>query len=198
MAKNIHPDYTLGVSREDKEVLLNQRAKVFWFTGLSGSGKSTIADFFERKLHEKKYYTQILDGDNVRHGLNSDLGFSMNDRKENLRRVAEICKLIKNNGTIVISTFISPTNESRAYAKEVIGAEDFVEVYIDTPLEICEARDVKGLYKKARAGEIQDFSGISSPYEAPQNADIVLQTNNKTVEEVVDNLLTFAIPKIKR
>ncbi len=197
MQENIHPDFNLGVPRADKEKLLNQKSKVFWFTGLSGSGKSTIANAFEKKLYEKGYYTQILDGDNVRHGINSDLGFSLADRNENVRRVSNIAQLMCQNGTIVISTFISPTKASRAQAREIIGDEDFIEVFVDTPLEICEKRDIKGLYQKARAGEIKDFSGIDSPYEVPKKADIVLNTYNTSIDEVVDKLLTFAIIQIK-
>lgn len=193
---NIHPDFERIVSKERKEVRLKQKAKVFWFTGLSGSGKSTIAEHFEKKLFAEGFFTQVLDGDNIRSGINGDLGFGMEDRKENIRRISEIAKLYTNSGVISLVSFISPTIEARQKAKEIIGAENFIEVFINTPLEVCEARDVKGLYKKARAGEIPDFSGISSPYEAPENPDVEITTNSLSIDECVDNLYTFARPLI--
>lgn len=193
---NIHPDFERIVSKERKEERLKQKAKVFWFTGLSGSGKSTIAEHFEKKLFSEGFFTQVLDGDNIRSGINGDLGFGMEDRKENIRRISEIAKLYTNTGVISLVSFISPTIEARQKAKDIIGAENFIEVFINTPLEVCEARDVKGLYKKARAGEIPDFSGISSPYEAPSNPDVEITTNSLSIEECVDNLFTFARPLI--
>lgn len=193
---NIHPDFERIVSKETKEERLKQKAKVFWFTGLSGSGKSTIAEHFEKKLFAEGFFTQVLDGDNIRSGINGDLGFGMEDRKENIRRISEIAKLYTNSGVISLVSFISPTIEARQKAKEIIGAENFIEVFINTPLEVCEARDVKGLYKKARAGEIPDFSGISSPYEAPKNPDVEITTNSLSIDECVDNLYTFARPLI--
>lgn len=193
---NIHPDFERIVSKERKEERLKQKAKVFWFTGLSGSGKSTIAEHFEKKLFSEGFFTQVLDGDNIRSGINGDLGFGMEDRKENIRRISEIAKLYTNTGVISLVSFISPTIEARQKAKDIIGAENFIEVFINTPLEVCEARDVKGLYKKARAGEIPDFSGISSPYEAPENPAVEITTNSLSIEECVDNLFTFARPLI--
>jgi len=197
MIENIFPDFDKIISRTEKESRLNQKAKVFWFTGLSGSGKSTLAGFVERKLYQEGFMTQVLDGDNVRSGLNKDLGFSMEDREENIRRISEIAKLYLNSGIVTLVSFISPTQKSRDFAKEIIGAEDFLEVYINTPLEVCEERDVKGLYKKARAGEIKDFSGISSPYEAPQNPAVEIRTASQDVTESVENLYTFALQNIK-
>lgn len=196
MAENIHPNFDRIISKEIKEKKLRQKAKVFWFTGLSGSGKSTIAEHFEKKLFNEGYFTQILDGDNIRTGINKDLGFSLEDRNENIRRISEIAKLYLNSGIITIVSFISPTILSRQQAKDIIGKEDFIEVYINTPLEICEQRDVKGLYKKARAGEIPDFSGISSPYEMPINPNIEITTDQRSVSDSVDNLFTFARPII--
>lgn len=193
---NIHPDFERIISKEQKEKRLKQRATVFWFTGLSGSGKSTIAEHFEKKLFSEGYFTQVLDGDNIRSGINSDLGFSLEDRKENIRRISEIAKLYTNSGIISLVSFISPTVAARANAKKIIGAENFIEVYINTPLEICEARDVKGLYKKARAGEIPDFSGISSPYEAPVNPEIEITTTSQSIDACVDKLYNFAQPLI--
>lgn len=193
---NIHPDFERIVSKESKEERLGQKAKVLWFTGLSGSGKSTIAEHFEKKLFAEGFLTQVLDGDNIRSGINGDLGFSMEDRVENIRRISEIAKLYLNSGIVTLVSFISPTIVSREQAKSIIGEENFIEVYINTPLEVCEARDVKGLYKKARAGEIPDFSGISSPYEAPVNPDVEITTISQSIEECVDNLFTFARPLI--
>lgn len=193
---NIHPDFERIVSKERKEERLKQKAKVFWFTGLSGSGKSTIAEHFENKLFVEGFFTQVLDGDNIRSGINGDLGFNMDDRKENIRRISEIAKLYTNTGIVSLVSFISPTIEARQKAKEIIGEENFIEVFINTPIEVCEDRDVKGLYKKARAGEIPDFSGISSPYEAPIMPDIEITTTSQTIDECVDNLFTFARPLI--
>lgn len=187
--KNIFPIFDQIVGRKEKEQLLNQTAKVIWMTGLSGSGKSTIAIALEKELTQKGFLTQVLDGDNIRTGINNNLGFSDADRTENIRRIAEVSKLFVNCGVITINCFVSPTNAIRNAAKEIIGAENFVEVFIDTPLEICEQRDVKGLYKKARAGEIKDFTGINAPFEVPENAAIVVKTANKTVEESVNTIL---------
>ncbi len=186
--KNIYPIFDRMLPREEKEQKLEQRAKVLWFTGLSGSGKTTLAIQLERHLFEMGYFTQLLDGDNIRTGLNANLGFSEEDRKENIRRIAEVGKLFANCGVIVLACFVSPTEEIRQQAKEIIG-EDFVEVFVDTPLEICEQRDVKGLYQKARAGEIKDFTGISSPFEVPMNPDICIKTDKKTIEKTVQELL---------
>jgi len=196
--KNIFPIFDQIIGRKEKEQLLNQTAKVIWMTGLSGSGKSTIAIALEKELAQKGFLTQVLDGDNIRTGINNNLGFSDADRTENIRRIAEVSKLFVNCGVITINCFVSPTNTIRNAAKEIIGAEDFVEVFIDTPLEICEQRDVKGLYKKARAGEIKDFTGINAPFEVPENAAIVVKTANKTVEESVNTILKDILPLITK
>jgi len=166
------------VSAEDRTKLLGQKGATIWLTGLSGSGKSTVAQQLEKELMAQGHLCYILDGDNVRHGLNRDLGFSMEDRKENIRRIAEVAALMNDAGVIVITSFISPYISDRAAAREVIGDDAFVEVFIDTPLEICEQRDPKGLYKKARTGEIQQFTGISDPYESPQDAELTIETQN--------------------
>lgn len=187
---NIHPTDKI-LQRADKEKLLEQKGIVIWMTGLSGSGKTTIAVSLEQELNKKGLLTQVLDGDNVRTGINSNLGFSDSDRNENIRRIAEIAKLFMNCGVITICCFVSPTREIRANAKSIIGSTDFVEVYINTPLEICEQRDVKGLYAKARKGEIKDFTGIDSPFEAPEHAEIELRTNEMSVEESVEKILTY-------
>ncbi len=185
---NIHPIFDRLVSRSEQERLLNQKGRVLWFTGLSGSGKSTIAEALERDLYNSGYLVKVLDGDNIRSGINKNLGFSLNDRKENIRRIAEVARLFLDSGIIVLCSFVSPTIEIRALAKEIIGVEDFNEIFIDTPLEICEARDVKGLYKKARAGEIKGFTGIDSPFEFPVSPRIVLKTENRSITECVATL----------
>tara|TARA_B100000674_G_scaffold44090_1_gene30587 strand:- start:108057 stop:108620 length:564 start_codon:yes stop_codon:yes gene_type:complete len=185
------------LQRSDKEKLLKQRAKVIWMTGLSGSGKTTIALGFERLLYNKGFLTQVLDGDNIRSGINSNLGFTEEDRAENIRRIAEISKLFVNCGVITINCFVSPTIAIRENAKQIIGEQDFVEVFVNTPLEICEQRDVKGLYKKARAGEIKNFTGIDAPFEAPVNPDIEIKTENKTIEESVQELADKILPLIQ-
>ena len=194
---NVHPIFDRLLSRKDREKRLGQNAKILWLTGLSGSGKSTIAQDLERQLYNQGYFPQVLDGDNIRIGINNNLGFTIEDRTENIRRIAEIAKLYLHSGIITICSFISPTIEIRNFAREIIGAENFVEVFINTPLEICEARDVKGLYKKARAGEIKGFTGIDSPYEAPQNPDIEILTAKLTVEESSQQILDQINPLIK-
>jgi len=180
------------VSTEDRQELLNQKGATVWLTGLSGSGKSTIALQLEKELIERGHLCYVLDGDNVRHGLNRDLGFSMEDRKENIRRIGEVAALMNDAGVIVISSFISPYISDRQSAREVIGDKAFIEVFVDTPIEVCEQRDPKGLYKKARSGEIQQFTGISDPYEAPQNAEITLSTEKQQPAEaaiiIIDDL----------
>ncbi|WP_269469256.1 adenylyl-sulfate kinase [Cupriavidus taiwanensis] len=160
----------LSISRTDRERLNGHKGRVIWFTGLSGSGKSTLANALEVELHSRRMRTYLLDGDNVRRGLNRDLGFSMADRIENIRRIAEVARLMMDAGLVVITALISPFKRERAMARELIGADRFLEVHVCTPLEICEQRDVKGLYKKARAGEISDMTGIDSPYEPPRYA----------------------------
>lgn len=191
--ENIHPIYDQLIARDEQERLLNQRGKVFWFTGLSGSGKSTIAAAFERSLYEKGYFVKVLDGDNVRSGLNRNLGFSIEDRSENIRRIAEVAKLFLDSGIIVLCSFVSPTHQIRNQAKEIIGENDFLEIFVDTPLSVCETRDVKGLYKKARAGEIKGFTGIDSPFEPPKSPALILTTVDSTVEENVLKLFEIVL-----
>lgn len=198
MGNNIHPIFDRLLQREDRENRLGQRSKVLWLTGLSGSGKSTIAQHLERKLYNEGFFTQVLDGDNIRSGMNSNLGFSPEDRTENIRRISEIAKLYLHSGVVTINSFISPTIAIRQMAKDIIGAEDFIEVYINTPLEVCEARDVKGLYKKARKGEIKGFTGIDAPYEAPINPNIEVKTHNMTIDESVDVIYNYLLDIIKQ
>ena len=193
---NIHPIFDRLLQRADREKLLSQKAKVLWLTGLSGSGKSTIAQELERKLYNEGFLCQVLDGDNIRSGINNNLGFSIEDREENIRRIAEISKLYLHTGVVTICSFISPTKVSRDFAKATIGAEDFVEVYINAPLEVCESRDVKGLYEKARAGEIKGFTGIDSPYEAPTDPDVEIKTDECTVAEAAQKIFDNVIAKI--
>lgn len=194
-SENIHP-YSQLLPRESKEQLLQQHGKVLWFTGLSGSGKSTIAKGLEEVLHEKGFFSVVLDGDNVRTGINNNLGFSEDDRKENIRRIAEVAKLFCSNGVITICCFVSPTEEIRAQAKKIIGETDFLEIFINTPLEECEKRDVKGLYAKARKGEIKDFTGINAPFEIPAKPALEVFTKNKSVEESVNLVSAFVFPII--
>ena len=186
---NIYPIFDRMLTRADKEQLLGQRGMMIWFTGLSGSGKSTIAIALERELQRRRLLCRILDGDNIRSGINSNLGFSPEDRVENIRRIAEVGKLFVDTGIITLAAFISPTNELRRMAARIIGEQDFYEVYISTPLEECERRDVKGLYAKARRGEIRDFTGISAPFEVPEHPALSLDTSQLTVEESVDRIL---------
>lgn len=187
MNSNIFPTDKI-LQRADKEQLLKQKGIAIWFTGLSGSGKTTIAIALEKNLHKKGVLTQILDGDNIRTGINNNLGFSDADRTENIRRIAEVTKLFVNCGVVTICCFVSPTEEIRNNAKKIIGASDFIEVFVNTPLEVCEKRDVKGLYAKARKGEIKDFTGINAPFEAPVNPEIVL-TDALSIEESVKKIL---------
>ncbi len=179
----------LDITRELREQRLKQTAVTVWMTGLSGAGKSTIANEVEKRLFAEGKHTMLLDGDNVRMGLNQNLGFGEADRVENIRRVAEVSKLINDAGIIVLASFISPFHQDRRNAKEIIG-DRFIEVYVSTPLEECEKRDKKGLYKKAREGALSDFTGISSPYEIPQNPDIVVDTSKHSIEESVDLVLS--------
>ena len=172
--RNLHTVFDELLNRKDKEKLLSQRGIVIWLTGLSGSGKTTIANHLERRLNSEGIITKLLDGDNIRTGVGNNLGFSTEDRAENIRRIAEVAKLFMNTGIVTICSFISPTKEIRAKARAIIGTADFHEVYINTPLEICEKRDVKGLYKLARDGVIKEFTGISSPFEVPSKCEIVL------------------------
>ncbi len=181
----IYPIFDKMLSREDKEQLLRQRGIMIWMTGLSGSGKSTVGIGVERELHKRGILCRILDGDNIRAGINSNLGFTEEDRRENIRRIAEIGKLFVDTGIVTIACFVSPTLELRQMAREIIGEKDFREVYIATPLEECERRDVKGLYARARRGEVKDFTGISAPFEPPAAPDLSLDTSRMTLEEEV-------------
>lgn len=196
MNQHIYPIFDRILQKSDKEKLLNQKAKVLWFSGLSGSGKSTIAKEVERELYNRGFLTQILDGDNIRSGINSNLGFSEADRIENIRRISEISKLMVNAGIITINSLISPNEQVRNIAKSIIGEENFVNVYINAPFEECEKRDVKGLYLKARRGEIKNFTGLDSPFEEPVNPDITVRTDKQTVEESTKQILDFLLPLI--
>jgi len=196
-AKNIHPIFERTLQRADKEKLLKQKAKVIWLTGLSGSGKSTIAIGLEKRLHEQGFMCYILDGDNIRSGINNNLGFSEEDRTENIRRIAEVAKLFLNAGVITLCAFVSPTKQIRTLAKQIIGEENFIEVHVNTPLEICEQRDVKGLYAKARKGEVKDFTGISAPFDLPDATAISISTTNKTPEQSVVELYEIIKKSIK-
>jgi len=196
LKENIHPIFDRLLQRSDREQRLGQRSKALWLTGLSGSGKSTIAQALERKLHNEGFFAQVLDGDNIRSGINNNLSFSPEDRQENIRRIAEIAKLYVNTGIITINSFISPTIAIRQEAKDIIGSDDFIEVYINTPLEVCEARDVKGLYKKARSGAIKGFTGIDAPYEAPIQPDVDVKTDGQSIEESVNIIYQHIIKEI--
>ena len=186
------------MQRGEKENFLNQNACVIWLTGLSGSGKSTIALGLENILFNKGYFVQVLDGDNIRTGISNNLGFSQEDRQENIRRISETAKLFLEAGIITICSFVSPTKKIREIPKKILGSIDFIEIHVNASLEVCEKRDVKGLYKKARSGEIKDFTGISSPFEAPENPDFVANTYNQTVEETVKAVAEFILPKISK
>ena len=194
---NIYPIFDRMMGREDKETLLKQRSVMVWFTGLSGSGKSTIAIALERELHQRGLLCRILDGDNIRSGINNNLGFSAEDRVENIRRIAEVSKLFIDTGVITIAAFISPNNELREMASSIIGKENFLEIYVNTPIEECERRDVKGLYAKARKGEIKDFTGVSAPFEAPEHPALSLDTSVLSLEESVNKLLELILPKVR-
>lgn len=194
----IYPIFDRMLGREEKEDLLGQRGLMVWFTGLSGSGKSTIAIALERALQDRGLLCRILDGDNIRTGINNNLGFSPEDRIENIRRIAEVGKLFVDTGIITLAAFISPTNKLREMATSIIGKNDFLEVYISTPLEMCERRDVKGLYAKARKGVIKEFTGISAPFEAPINPDLALDTSTLSVEQSVQQLLELILPRVKK
>lgn len=187
---------SLTVEPAEKEALLRQHAVVIWFTGLSGAGKTTLGVEVERELYSRGFLTQILDSDHVRLGLNRNLGYSVEDRNENIRRIAEVAKLFTLCGVVVINCFISPTNRMRQMAREIIGKEHFIEVFVDAPMEVCEARDVKGLYKKARRGEIHDFTGIDSPFEIPELPELVVDTQYHTVAESVREVLDYILPRI--
>ena len=188
---NIYPIFDRMLARTDKEQLLGQRGVMLWFTGLSGSGKSTVAVALERELHRRGRLCRLLDGDNIRTGINAGLGFSADDRRENIRRIAEVGKLFVDTGIITLAAFVSPTEELRTLARDIIGAADFKEIFVATPLEECERRDVKGLYARARRGEVKNFTGISAPFEAPQNPALVLDTTGTPVEESVEKVLAL-------
>jgi adenylylsulfate kinase len=193
---NIFPVYHEILGRTAKESILKQHAQVIWLTGLSGAGKTTLAKHIEEELHRMGFLTQILDGDNIRSGINNNLGFSDADRYENIRRIAEVSKLFVNCGIIAINCFISPTEEIRDMARMIIGPDDFIEIYVNAPLNVCERRDVKGLYSKARRGEIKEFTGITSPFETPQNIALEIRTDLLSIEDSVKQALTVILPRI--
>lgn len=195
--QNIHPIFDRVLQRSDKESLLKQRSLVIWMVGLSGSGKSTLAKAVEDELYKQGFLTQLLDGDNLRTGINNNLSFSEADRLENIRRAAEVAKLFCNAGLITICSFISPTEEIRTIAKNIIGEQDFTEVYVNAPFEVCEQRDVKGLYKKARNGEIKNFTGLDAPFEAPQNPAIEIRTHELPMEDCVKQLVSYIVHSTK-
>ena len=185
------------VTRDDRIRLFRQNPVTVWFTGLSGAGKSTLAFVLEKRLLELGHASYVLDGDNVRHGLNSNLGFSHEDRTDNIRRIAEVARLMNDAGLIVITAFISPFREDREVARRIIGAEKFLEVHVSTPLTVCEERDTKGMYKRARAGEVHDFTGVSSPYEAPSDPALSLDTTIADIDSCVEEILRMLGPRIK-
>ncbi|MEI7028404.1 adenylyl-sulfate kinase [Paenibacillus sp. y28] len=182
---------TNTITKTDRQLLNGHKSCVLWFTGLSGSGKSTLANEVEKQLYAANIRTYILDGDNVRHGLNNNLGFSPEDRKENVRRISEVCKLFVDAGLFVLSAFISPYKEDRDSARHLFNESEFIEVFVKCDLDICEARDVKGMYKKARAGEIKEFTGISAPYEAPVKPELVIETDKQTIEDSVQQIISY-------
>lgn len=185
------------ISRQDRELLAGQNAKIVWFTGLSGSGKSTLADHLEQELHKRGVHTMLLDGDNIRHGLNSNVDFSEEGRQENIRRIGEVARLFADAGIVVLTAFISPFRNDRLKVRNLVGEGDFIEVYVECPLETCEERDVKGLYQKARAGEIKDFTGISSPFEVPENPELTIHTGQYELAACIQQLTDYLLPKIK-
>jgi adenylylsulfate kinase len=185
------------ISKADREILLQQKPVLLWLTGLSGSGKSTIADRVEQALHQQGFKTYLLDGDNIRHGLNSNIDFSESGRKENIRRIGEVAKLFLDAGIIVISAFISPFREDREAVRNLLKEGEFIEIHVDCPLEICEQRDVKGLYAKARRGEIPNFTGISSPFEIPTHPEITVHTDQEKLDDSVNKILSYTYNCIK-
>ena len=191
----IKHNYT--ISLEERTKLMHQKSFLLWFTGLSGSGKSTIANALERKLHEEGYKTYALDGDNIRQGINQDLTFSAEDRTENIRRIAEVAHLLVDAGVIVLAAFVSPYKKDRENIVNIVGNDNFVEIFVNTSLEECEKRDVKGLYKKARSGEIKNFTGVNAPYEAPDNPDVEVITDNLSVDESVLKIYNTIKQKLK-
>jgi adenylylsulfate kinase len=197
MAEHIYPIFDQTLNRQDKETLLKQRAVVVWMAGLSGSGKSTLAKGLERALHAQGFLTELLDGDNLRSGINNNLGFSEADRLENIRRSAETARLFLQAGVVTICSFISPTEEVRQLARHIIGADDFFEVYVNAPFAVCADRDVKGLYKKALNGEIKNFTGLDAPFEAPAHPALEIRTDEEDYSASVQKLLEALLPRIK-
>lgn len=197
MAEHIYPIFDQTLTRQDKETLLQQKAVVVWMAGLSGSGKSTLAKGLERVLHEQGHLTMLLDGDNLRSGINSNLGFSDADRLENIRRSAETARLFLNSGLVTICSFISPTQQVRQLARDIIGTEDFFEVYVNAPFAVCAERDVKGLYKKALNGEIRNFTGLDAPFEAPEQPALEIRTDQQDYQASLQQLLDALLPRIK-
>ena len=196
-SENIFPVFDKIISKEKKEKLLNQKGKVVWLTGLSGSGKTTIALQLEKELYKLGFLVQILDGDNIRAGINNNLSFSEGDRTENIRRIAEVSKLFLNCGVITINCFVSPTKKMRQNAKKIIGKENYYEIFINADLETCEKRDVKGLYKKARNGEIKNFTGIDSQYEKPNNPSLEVNTSELSIDQSIEIILKNVLPQLK-
>lgn len=194
--ENIYPVFDRMMTRKEKEEMLGQRGLMVWFTGLSGSGKSTLALALERELSARGILCKVLDGDNIRSGINSNLGFSAEDRRENIRRIAEVARLFVDLGVVTIASFISPERSMREMAAEIIGREDFKEIYVSTSIAECERRDVKGLYARARRGEIKDFTGVSAPYEPPVAPALAIDTAGKTVEESVNRILSLILPLV--
>lgn len=195
--KHIFPVFDQIINRENREELLNQRAVIIWFTGLSSSGKTTIAKGLEKRLYKEGYLTKLLDGDNLRSGINKNLGFTEEDREENIRRVGEVAKLFLNCGVITLCSFISPLEKIRNKAKEIVGTENFFLIYVNCSLETCEKRDVKGLYKKVREGKIKNFTGIHLPFEPPINPDFIINTDEDEINESIEKLYKKIIPHIK-
>ncbi|MGE7878702.1 adenylyl-sulfate kinase [Peribacillus muralis] len=190
--ENIH-QHAFSLTKEHRQALHGHKSYILWFTGLSGSGKSTIANMVEAKLHAKGVSTYILDGDNLRNGLNEDLGFNMDDRKENIRRIGEVSKIFVDSGIVVLGTFISPYANDREDVRKKVESDEFIEIYVKCPIEACEERDPKGLYKKARIGEITDFTGVSAPYEEPENPEIIIETSDNTIEECVQQIINYLV-----
>ncbi|AOH55178.1 adenylyl-sulfate kinase [Peribacillus muralis] len=190
--ENVH-QHAFSLTKEHRQTLHGHKSYILWFTGLSGSGKSTIANMVEAKLHAKGVSTYILDGDNLRNGLNEDLGFSMDDRKENIRRIGEVSKIFVDSGIVVLATFISPYANDREDVRKKVESDEFIEIYVKCPIEACEERDPKGLYKKARIGKITDFTGVSAPYEEPENPEIIIETSENTIEECVQQIINYLV-----
>jgi adenylylsulfate kinase len=196
MAENIYPEFARMLGRSELEALLNQQGLVVWMYGLSGSGKSTLANALQRRLHAEGILTKILDGDNIRTGLNKNLGFSDDDRRENIRRIAEVARLFLDTGVVTLTSFICPTRALRAMAREIIGPEDFVEVYVKASFETCARRDVKGLYAKAAAGSVAQFTGKDSAFEEPESADLIIDTESQSIDQCLDTIYKSIMPRI--